>query len=108
MGMMPKNKQRERIVKRNLIMIHGQYHNYDNIGLPQFTDPVPEDINEKIGITDLYAPDATETHEIVYMDTMGQPIAEELKDFPLNIDESLGQPFYTRKKDFVYNRDMIK
>ena len=34
MGMMPKNSLSEDVVKKNLILIRGPYHNFDHVGLP--------------------------------------------------------------------------
>lgn len=49
MGMLPKNSQRTDMIKQNLHMELGPYHNYGAI-LPQFTEPLPKDINDLVGM----------------------------------------------------------
>jgi len=44
-GMMPKNKHRQILMSKNLIIHAGPYHPHTAQGLPQFTEPVPTDIN---------------------------------------------------------------
>lgn len=62
MGMLPKNKLRADILKKGLVMFRGQYHTYHYTGLPQFTDPKPEDVNEWTYMTE----PTPETHKIIF------------------------------------------
>jgi len=75
-GMLPKNKLRKDIISKNLVMFRGPYHTYQNVGLPQFTDPLPRDINEDMGLN--YSKD---THIVTYTASRDGSVPEEFKDF---------------------------
>lgn len=87
--MLPKNKSREWIIKKNLHIITGPYHNYHSVGLPQFSEPVPEDLNETLGLND------HDSTKIIF--SSGQ-IPEEYKDLPVEIDENIAAPYYSYEK----------
>lgn len=49
LGMLPKNKTRQELMKK-VKLIRGPYHNYAHTGLPQFVEPNPLDLNELFGM----------------------------------------------------------
>ena len=82
-------------MEKKLDIVVGPYHKYHNVGLPQFTEPIPKDINEELGLDRI---DAKNT-KIIY--STASEIPEELKDVPVEIDESIGDPYYLREKTHV-------
>jgi len=52
MGMLPKNTLRKQMVAQHLTIFHEPWHTYSNI-LPQFTEPLPDDINDDLGFNDI-------------------------------------------------------
>lgn len=78
MGMLPKNSLRDDIIRKNLTLIRGPYHNFHNVGLPQFTVPLPKDINDYTGTRDINKDNS-------YIEFMSNPnsIPDELKDLPI-------------------------
>lgn len=49
MGMLPKNELRKQMLRKNIVLFRDGYHNFHNVGLPQFVEPKPKDINEVLG-----------------------------------------------------------
>lgn len=96
MGMMPKNSLSEDVVKKNLILIRGPYHNFDHVGLPQFTVPLPFDVNE-------YMPHNTINKDNSYIEFTTDPdnIPDDIKDLPVKIDDLVDMPINYMKKSFV-------
>jgi len=74
--MLPKNKHRENILKRNLIVHDGPYHNQTNWKLPQFGQAMPHDINEHFGLHKIRDP---EEFKIIYA-TDPENLPEEMKN----------------------------
>lgn len=95
LGMLPKNKLRKEIIKRNLVMIRDQYHDYDF--LPQFKDPIPEDLNDLMGLKS-FTKDNT---KITMIENEDGSVPEEFKDFPVEIDEDFTIPMGMREKKFT-------
>lgn len=91
-GMLPKNKLRSDVVKKNLIMFREPYHTFHNI-LPQFTEPLPKDINELTGLNDL-----KERPENLVIKYASGEIPEEFKNLEVDIDETLDTPIPLRSK----------
>jgi len=92
MGMLPKNKLREDLVKKSLVMIHGQYHEYHHVGLPQFTDPKPENVNELTGLAGI----SKDTHKVVFTSDRNNQVPEEFKDFEMDFDDTIDLPIAVR------------
>jgi hypothetical protein len=101
-GMLPKNKLREDMIKKNLDIIIGPYHKYHNVGLPQFTEPLPKDINEELGFNDL----SPENNTIIFSSHGNVP--EEFKDIPLEMDSSINEPFFSKEKTHRTPRSNFK
>jgi len=89
-GMLPKTKTREDLIKKKLHLYPGPYHKYHSVGLPQFTDPIPSDINAELGFNDL----DPANNKIIF--ATGE-IPEEYKDIPVEIDQSISEPYYLTK-----------
>lgn len=90
-GMLPKNNLRHDIIKQNLILFNEPFHTYSNI-LPQFTEILPRDINEDLGLDNI----TKDSHIVNYMSTSELP--EELKELELDIDETMDVPETIKKK----------
>ena len=73
-------------------MIRGQYHDYHHVGLPQFTDPKPENVNELTGLHEI----KKETHNIVFTTDPNRDVHDEFKDFEMDFDDTIGIPLYAR------------
>jgi hypothetical protein len=80
MGMLPKNTLRKDIMK-GLIMFREPYHTFDHVGLPQFTDPKPMDINELYGFPAM----EREADTITYMSNP-DTVPEEFKHLKMELD----------------------
>lgn len=90
-GMMPKNSLRNDPMK-NIKIFHGPYHNLDHLTLPQFTEPLPEDINDHLGFNDITA----ENSKIIF--SADGTIPDEYKDLPQEIDSSIAEPLGFKEK----------
>ena len=103
MGMLPKNSLRDDIIRKNLTLIRGPYHNFHNVGLPQFTVPLPKDVNDYTGTRDINKDNS-------YIEFMSNPnsIPDELKDLPIKIDDLIDTPPSAMKKTHVQDHDDIK
>lgn len=103
MGMLPKNSLRDDIVKKNLVLIRGPYHNYHNVGLPQFTVSLPKDVNDFTGSRDINKDNS-------YIEFMSNPnnIPDELKDLPIRIDDLINTPPSAMKKTHTQDYQDIK
>jgi large subunit ribosomal protein L13 len=97
LGMLPKNSLREKMIKENLVMFKEPYHNYGNI-LPQFTEPIPGDINDDLGFNNM-----TPENTIIQYTSNGE-VPEEFKDFPMEIDDTIDIPMTIRKKTHTNHR----
>jgi hypothetical protein len=104
--MLPKNKLRKDIIKRNVTMFRGPYHTMQDVGLPQFTDPLPGNINEEFEI----GPDAIvkNDHVIRFTSAADGSIPEELKDLKQDIDTSISEPILWRKKTHTEDKKNLK
>lgn len=80
-------------------MVLGPYHNYGGL-LPQFTDPVPKDINQEVGLGSL----SPENTVIRYSSGGQDDIPEEFKEFPVEWDESIDVPLMYRDKTHTQPR----
>lgn len=100
-GMLPKNSLRKEIMKKGLILIREPYHNYAHVGLPQFTEPLPANINEAMGLRDI----TPETTTIKFVD--GQ-VPEEFAHLPMDIDPSIGTPEMAKTKTHEFRRSELK
>merc|ERR1712032_307647 len=92
--MLPKNKLRKDIIAKNLIMFRGPYHTYHHVGLPQFMEPKPSDINKELGIDKI----TKDTHIITYSASPDGSVPEEFKDFRQEIDPTIGEPLLFKEK----------
>ena len=100
-GMLPKNSLRREIMKKGLILIREPYHNYQHVGLPQFTNPLPADINQAMGFKDITAENS------VIKFVKGE-IPEQFKDLPMDIDPAIATPEMAKKKTHEFRRGEIK
>ena len=92
MGMLPKNKLRKDIMK-GLIMFREPYHTYSHVGLPQFTEPMPLDINEIYGFPAM----EREATTITYASDPNN-IPEELKNLSMELDPQISAPENAKTK----------
>lgn len=102
LGMLPKNKLRHDILKKSLVMFRGQYHNYHHVGLPQFTDPKPANVNELTGLSGI----SKETHKVIFLSDPNKEVPEEFKDFEVDLDDTIDFPINARKKLYVNSKYM--
>ena len=100
-GMLPKNKLRKDIIAKNLVMFRGPYHTYHHVGLPQFTEPKPRDINEEMGLDGF----SKDTHVVTYTASRDGSVPEEFKDLPQEIDPSIGEPLLFKEKTHTEARE---
>lgn len=105
-GMLPKNKLRKDIIKKNLIMFRGAYHTMQDVGLPQFTEPLPGDINQEFEI----GPEAIvkNDHVVRFTSAPDGSVPEEFKDLRQDIDSSISEPLMWRKKTHTEDRQNVK
>lgn len=101
LGMLPKNDLRKQMIKQHLTLYTGAYHNYGRI-LPQFTVPLPRDINADLGVDTNFA-----GSYIAYASDPNN-IPEEFKELPIDIDETLTVPMTARDKTHVNPRENFK
>ena len=73
------------------------------MGLPQFTDAIPENINLNLGL-DL----KKEDNYIEFKTARDGSIPEEFKDFEQNIDVTIGEPLVYQKKTHTEDRANFK
>ena len=104
MGMLPKNSLRKDIIKKNLIMYRGAYHTMQDVGLPQFTEPLPLDINDEFGLNAV----SKESHVVKFTSAADGSVPEEFKDFEQDIDPAIAEPHLFRKKTHTEDRDNFK
>jgi hypothetical protein len=91
-GMLPKNKLREPLLSKMLIVHDGPYHTQYAQMLPQFTQPQALDINEMMNLNDIGDKDK---FEIVFdKDPANTPA--ELANLDRNYDEEKMRPFVLR------------
>lgn len=90
--MLPKNKLREPLLKKMLIVHEGPYHTQYAFMLPQFTQPKALDINKEFDLNDLANKDK---FEIIFEKDKSQT-PEEFKDLDRNIDEDNLIPSHLR------------
>lgn len=100
-GMLPKNSLRKEIMKKGLVLIREPYHNWQHVGLPQFTLPLPEDINEAMGLKDI------DSENTVIKFVKGE-VPSEFADLPMDIDPSIGTPEMAKTKTHEFRRHEIK
>lgn len=100
-GMLPKNSLRKDIMKRGLILIREPYHNFQHVGLPQFTEPLPDDINEAMGFKNM-------TPENTTIKFVKGKVPEEFANFPMDIDPAIGTPEMAKKKTHEFHKGQIK
>jgi large subunit ribosomal protein L13 len=92
-GMLPKNKLREDILKKQLIVHDGPYHTQYNFMLPHFTESLPIDINEQFGLSKTRDKDE---YEIAFeTDPANRPV--ELKDLDVVTKEADTIPWALRE-----------
>ena len=80
-GMLPKNKWRKKIIAQNVVTYFDQYHDFSF--LPQFTDPIPEDLNPLFGRQSI----DKENSYISMIDTHDGKVPEEFADLPVREEE---------------------
>ena len=101
MGMLPKNSLRKQMIKENVIMFTEPHHTFTSI-LPQFTEPLPTNINDEIGLGNFSAENTT-----VKFSSDGT-IPEEFKDFPQDLDDTIDYPLNLRQKTHTQDRENFK
>ena len=94
--MLPKNKLREELLSKYLIVHGGAFHPHFAQKLPQFTEPNPRDVNKHFGLDSIKDP---ESYEVIFESNPSQA-PEELAQHPRNIDESIGLPHHLMPKEF--------
>lgn len=100
--MLPKNELRKQMIKQHLIIYKEPYHNYGHI-LPQFTEIIPGDMNEELGINKIDPKD----HILTYASDR-ENIPEELKELTIEWDDTMDIPMTIRKKTHTQPRDNFK
>jgi len=88
-GMLPRNKLRDVVIEKKLKIYEGSYHSYNNIGLPQFTEKLPVDLNKEIGF------ESFDKENFVIQYTSNEDpnnVPKELEGVPEDIDHSIGTP----------------
>jgi len=100
MGMLPKNSLRKELVRKYVTIYTGPYHNFDI--LPQFTEPLPTDINEEMGFTNV----DKDNYKIQF--SSSKEIPEEFKHLELDLDDTIDVPLTARKKTHVNPRYNLK
>jgi hypothetical protein len=83
--MLPKNRNRPFLFKKFLIVHAGPVHNQQNLKLPQFTVPLPHDINKTFQMADFLDKDKA---QIEWMST--DQVPEELQAHEKAINEETG------------------
>uniref|UniRef100_A0A7S3N0I6 50S ribosomal protein L13 n=1 Tax=Strombidium inclinatum TaxID=197538 RepID=A0A7S3N0I6_9SPIT len=90
-GMLPKNKLKKDLMEKHIKVFDGPYHTYHNI-LPQFTEPLPHDINEHMGLNGF----DPENNVIKYKET--EELPPELEGIPEELDLAMDEPLYAKRK----------
>lgn len=78
------------MIKQYVQIYTGAYHNLDI--LPQFTEPLPRDINEDLGFGTM----SPENTVIKY--SSAKDIPEEFRDYPVDLDDTLDTPVVGARK----------
>ena len=73
------------------------------MGLPQFTDAVPKNINIDLGLNL-----NKEDNYIEFKTARDGSVPEEMADFEQNIDETIGEPLIYQKKTHTEDRANFK
>ena len=106
--MIPKNKLREDILSKRLLIYPGAYHPHHKQGLPQFTEPEPFDINEEFDFGKVV--DNRHNYKVVF-ESNSSDLPEEMADVDRDIDEMIGIPTALDKKTHTspkYNQKVSK
>ena len=90
-GMLPKNKLRKGLIEKYVVMYRGPFHEYSNI-LPQFTEPLPENINEHLGLNEI------DPEHVVIKYAEGGKVPPEFEGIPLDIDPSMDEHLFAKRK----------
>ena len=94
-GMIPKNKLREDVISRKLLIYDGPFHPHFKQGLPQFMEQEPKDINEEFNFGKVV--ERRHDYKIVYESDPNNP-PEEFADVERDIDQSITTPKILTKK----------
>ena len=106
--MVPKNKLRKDIVNSRLFIYPGPFHPHFKQGLPQFTVPQPDDINEAFNFGKVV--ERRHQYKIIYESNPNNP-PEEFADVERDIDPEFDIPVGIREKTHttpMYNVKMAK
>lgn len=103
-GMIPKNRHREKVLLPRLFIYPGPFHPHHKQGLPQFTVPEPEDINEKY----TFGTVREKRHEfkIIY-ESNPNNLPEEFADVERDIDPNIDLPFQLLEKTHTRGKKAI-
>ena len=93
--MVPKNRLRKDIVNSKLFIYPGPFHPHFKQGLPQFTVPEPDDINEAFNFGKVV--ERRHDYKVIYESDPSNP-PEELADVERDIDEEFDIPLGIREK----------
>ena len=94
-GMIPKNKLREGVLNKRLLIYDGPFHPHFKQGLPQFTEQEPHDINEHFGFGKVV--ENRHDYKIIFESDPDNP-PEELADVEREYDSSISEPFVLKEK----------
>ena len=103
--MIPKNRLREDILKKRLLIYPGPFHPHFKQGLPQFTEQDPIDINEMFDFGKLQ--ERRHNYKVIYESDPKDP-PEEFADVERDIDTDLDLPVILKKKEFTNPKYNIK
>ena len=84
---------------KGLIMFREPYHTYSHVGLPQFTDPLPVDINEIYGFPAM----EREASTITYASDPNS-IPESLKHLKMELNPQMSAPENAKTKVGKFKR----
>lgn len=104
-GMIPKNRLREDILDRRLFIYPGAFHPHFKQGLPQFTVPAPNDINEEFDFGKVQ--ERRHNYKVVY-ESNPENLPEEFADVERDINTDIDIPDVLREKTHTNPKDNIK
>ena len=94
-GMISKNRLRKDVVNGRLMIYPGPFHPHFKQGLPQFTVPVPDDINEAFDFGKVQ--ERRHNYKVIFESDPANP-PEEFADVERDIDQDIDIPLVLRKK----------
>ena len=103
--MIPKNRLREDVLKKRLLIYPGPFHPHFKQGLPQFTEQEKQDINEVYDFGKLV--ERRHNYKIVYESDPSDP-PEEFADVERDIDPDFDTPLTMQQKTHTNPKSNIR